>query len=170
MNASNLATVFQPGLVSTRSSSARKEGGRGDGSLLGFPGFEAGVVPSRPGSAGNAGGETREHSRAKEVLEFLIEQQAHFVLGIELPAASANPNPHKVARSTSRSKVRTKSPRESEGRMTSEADGRDSIDVERREEGGGVKRSRSKKAGQDGGVTRSKSKSKGHKDTEDRMA
>lgn len=80
MTASNLAVVFQPGLVSTR-----REGA--DDALLGFPGFPGGQVPM-PTSAGGgarAAEGAGEHGRGKEVLEFLIEQQAHFVFGLEPP-------------------------------------------------------------------------------------
>ncbi|GJN90331.1 hypothetical protein Rhopal_003340-T1 [Rhodotorula paludigena] len=86
MTASNLAVVFQPGLVSSR--------GGGHNALLGFPGFVEGKPPPS-GSAGspspaqvpNAGAQEQagEHGRGKEVLEFLIEQQAHFMLGLEPP-------------------------------------------------------------------------------------
>lgn len=92
------------------------------------------------------------------------------MLGIELPVASRNPSPTTLARSGSKSKARAKTTQESERRLSGEADGRDSIDVERREEGGGVKRSRSKKAGQDGGVARTKSNSRSKKDIENRLA
>lgn len=85
MSASNLATVFQPGLVSTRSDGS-------PGALLGFPGFPGGKLPGgdkngmRAGSSGaQAQGVAGEHGRGKEVLEFLIEQQAHFVLAAERP-------------------------------------------------------------------------------------
>lgn len=83
MTSSNLAVVFQPGLVSTREASST-------GALLGFPGFEGSTngatsasksVSTAAGLKGSAG----EHGRAKEVLEFLIEQQAHFVLEQPLP-------------------------------------------------------------------------------------
>jgi len=88
MPASNLATVFQPGLVST--------GTHGQGALLGFPGFPKGELPRHlPGAdrngmqAGSSGAQAQgvagEHGRGKEVLEFLIEQQAHFVLVGEQP-------------------------------------------------------------------------------------
>lgn len=90
MPASNLATVFQPGLVST--------GTHGQGALLGFPGFPKGELPKSlnlPGAdrngmqAGSSGAQAQgvagEHGRGKEVLEFLIEQQAHFVLVGEEP-------------------------------------------------------------------------------------
>ncbi|KAL8278805.1 hypothetical protein RQP46_008874 [Phenoliferia psychrophenolica] len=80
MTASNLAVVFQPGLVSTR-----REGA--DDALLGFPGFPGGQVPM-PTSAGGgarAAEGAGEHGRGKEVLEFLIEQQGHFVFGLEPP-------------------------------------------------------------------------------------
>ncbi|BGP25946.1 rho GTPase-activating protein [Rhodotorula toruloides] len=88
MTASNLAVVFQPGLVSSRSG--------GQNALLGFPGFVEGKLPPG-GSAGavaaaaaaaRGGGaqeQAGEHGRGKEVLEFLIEQQAHFMLGLEPP-------------------------------------------------------------------------------------
>ncbi|GAA5858702.1 hypothetical protein JCM1840_006519 [Sporobolomyces johnsonii] len=72
MTASNLAVVFQPGLVSSRR--------EGTGALLGFPGFVEGRPP--PSGAQEQAG---EHGRGKEVLEFLIEQQAHFMLGLEPP-------------------------------------------------------------------------------------
>lgn len=85
MTASNLAVVFQPGLVSPRSG--------GNNALLGFPGFVDGRLPpggssaavsaaARPSGAQEQAG---EHGRGKEVLEFLIEQQAHFMLGLEPP-------------------------------------------------------------------------------------
>lgn len=79
MTASNLAVVFQPGLVSTRRE------GASDGALLGFPGFPGGQMPVGGAAAHGAG----EHGKAKEVLEFLIEQQAHFVLGLEPPIPEA---------------------------------------------------------------------------------
>ncbi|KAK4698348.1 GTPase-activating protein SAC7, partial [Phenoliferia sp. Uapishka_3] len=84
MTASNLAVVFQPGLVSTR-----REGA--DDALLGFPGFPGGQVPVAMGMTTSAGGGAAaregagEHGRGKEVLEFLIEQQSHFVFGLEPP-------------------------------------------------------------------------------------
>ena len=79
MTASNLAVVFQPGLVSSR-----REGGAD--ALLGFPGFPGGQVPSSAMSVGAAAKEgAGEHGRGKEVLEFLIEQQGSFVLGLEPP-------------------------------------------------------------------------------------
>lgn len=80
MTSSNLAVVFQPALVSTRETAS-------SGALLGFPGFEGGKVPDG-GSAAAASTSAREgaeHGRAKEVLEFLIEQQSHFMLGAESP-------------------------------------------------------------------------------------
>ncbi|GAA6057613.1 hypothetical protein JCM3770_004994 [Rhodotorula araucariae] len=81
MTASNLAVVFQPGLVSSR--------GGGHNALLGFPGFVEGrppVAPTRSAIAGaGAQEQAGEHGRGKEVLEFLIEQQAHFMLGLEAP-------------------------------------------------------------------------------------
>ncbi|GAA5991136.1 hypothetical protein JCM10908_006556 [Rhodotorula pacifica] len=85
MTASNLAVVFQPGLVSPRTS--------GNNALLGFPGFVEGRLPPGGSSAavsaaarqGGAQEQAGEHGRGKEVLEFLIEQQAHFMLGLEPP-------------------------------------------------------------------------------------
>lgn len=88
MTASNLAVVFQPGLVSSRSG--------GQNALLGFPGFvggklppsgSAGAVPAAAAAARGGGAQEQagEHGRGKEVLEFLIEQQAHFMLGLEPP-------------------------------------------------------------------------------------
>lgn len=88
MTASNLAVVFQPGLVSSRTG--------GNNALLGFPGFVEGRMPpggssaavsaaAREGGAQGAQEQAGEHSRGKEVLEFLIEQQAHFMLGLEPP-------------------------------------------------------------------------------------
>ncbi|BGP41512.1 GTPase activating protein (GAP) for Rho1p [Rhodotorula kratochvilovae] len=83
MTASNLAVVFQPGLVSSR--------GGGLNALLGFPGFVEGRVPPPPApsrsAVAGAGAveQAGEHGRGKEVLEFLIEQQAHFMLGLEPP-------------------------------------------------------------------------------------
>ncbi|KAM0747072.1 RhoGAP-domain-containing protein [Meredithblackwellia eburnea MCA 4105] len=95
MTASNLAVVFQPGLVSSRSRAGGA--GAGTGELLGFPGFEGGRVPERlpsptshPGGSGGGGEakeEVGEHGRGKEVLEFLIEQQGEFVWGLERPVA-----------------------------------------------------------------------------------
>lgn len=41
---------------------------------MGFPGFD-----------GEGGIRVSEHGRGKEVLEFLIEQQSHFMLGLEPP-------------------------------------------------------------------------------------
>lgn len=87
MTASNLAVVFQPGLVSSR-----REGGAD--ALLGFPGFTGGQVPSTVMSVGAAAKQgAGEHGRGKEVLEFLIEQQGSFVLGLEppLPAVIGEP-------------------------------------------------------------------------------
>lgn len=92
MTASNLAVVFQPGLVSSR-----REGSHG--ALLGFPGFVEGKLPGSPGvtspglvvgggGAGGGGGaqeQAGEHGKGKEVLEFLIEQQSHFMIGLEPP-------------------------------------------------------------------------------------
>jgi hypothetical protein len=77
MNASNLAVVFQPGLVSTRNEA--------DGNLLGFPGFDGikGGTSQEMGRLANAG--AGEHARGKQVLEFLIEQQESFVLGLDGP-------------------------------------------------------------------------------------
>lgn len=87
MTASNLAVVFQPGLVSTRSEGTGQGGSGGDGALLGFPGFVNGRVPKSGLSAGaEALQGAGEHGRGKEVLEFLIEQQAHFMIGLEAPA------------------------------------------------------------------------------------
>lgn len=81
MTASNLAVVFQPGLVSPRTS--------GGNALLGFPGFVEGRMPTGGSGAvareGGAQEQAGEHGRGKEVLEFLIEQQAHFMLGLEPP-------------------------------------------------------------------------------------
>ncbi|KAK4050619.1 GTPase activating protein (GAP) for Rho1p [Microbotryomycetes sp. JL201] len=108
MTASNLATVFQPGLVSTRREGSGGEGG----ALLGFPGFGADgeIVDSRRGSqpawvqqttttkvngksSAAAGRQAREgageHGKGKEVLEFLIEQQSHFMLGLQPPIRDA---------------------------------------------------------------------------------
>lgn len=95
MNASNLAVVFQPGLVSTRNEA--------DGNLLGFPGFDG--ASSSPALAGPFSSEglishsqamgriasagAGEHARGKQVLEFLIEQQEFFVLGLEGPIPAA---------------------------------------------------------------------------------
>ncbi|GAA5888605.1 hypothetical protein JCM6882_009017 [Rhodosporidiobolus microsporus] len=81
MTASNLAVVFQPGLVSPR--------GAGLNALLGFPGFVEGKPPtngsaSPPPTAG-AQEQAGEHGRGKEVLEFLIENQAAFMLDLEPP-------------------------------------------------------------------------------------
>ncbi|GAA5841840.1 hypothetical protein JCM3766R1_005586 [Sporobolomyces carnicolor] len=83
MTASNLAVVFQPGLVSSR-----REGT--NSALLGFPGFVEGRLPTSPGSVtgrSNPGAQEQagEHGRGKEVLEFLIEQQASFMIGLEAP-------------------------------------------------------------------------------------
>jgi hypothetical protein len=77
MTASNLAVVFQPGLVSSR-----REGT--NSALLGFPGFVEGKLPSKVGSGG-AQEQAGEHGKGKEVLEFLIEQQASFMIGLEPP-------------------------------------------------------------------------------------
>ncbi|GAA5879603.1 hypothetical protein JCM3774_004282 [Rhodotorula dairenensis] len=86
MTASNLAVVFQPGLVSPRTG--------GNNALLGFPGFVEGRLPPGGSSAavsaaarhpGGAQEQAGEHGRGKEVLEFLIEQQAHFMLDLEPP-------------------------------------------------------------------------------------
>ncbi|ORY84622.1 Rho GTPase activation protein [Leucosporidium creatinivorum] len=86
MTASNLAVVFQPGLVSTRREGTGKGGSGGEGALLGFPGFVGGQVPNMSSGAGARAAEgAGEHGRGKEVLEFLIEQQAHFMLGLEPP-------------------------------------------------------------------------------------
>lgn len=83
MTASNLAVVFQPGLVSTRSEGATP------GALLGFPGFQPGQknapMAGHAASAAAAQEGVGEHGRGKEVLEFLIEQQANFVMGLEPP-------------------------------------------------------------------------------------
>ncbi|SCZ95304.1 BZ3500_MvSof-1268-A1-R1_Chr11-2g03419 [Microbotryum saponariae] len=91
MTASNLAVVFQPGLVSTRRE------GTGEGALLGFPGFLDGKVPTNPTGptvSSGAGAQARqgagEHGRGKEVLEFLIEQQSRFMIGLEPPTSSAS--------------------------------------------------------------------------------
>ncbi|SCV73467.1 BQ2448_7393 [Microbotryum intermedium] len=88
MTASNLAVVFQPGLVSTRRE------GAGEGALLGFPGFFDGKVPTSPTGSSGAGAQARqgagEHGRGKEVLEFLIEQQSRFMIGLEPPTSSAS--------------------------------------------------------------------------------
>ncbi|KAM0791716.1 hypothetical protein ACM66B_003985 [Microbotryomycetes sp. NB124-2] len=122
MTASNLATVFQPGLVSTRRESGNGEvHGAGGTALLGFPGFGADgqIVDSRRGSqpawvqkpststttaadetnavggvgGGGASQKAREgageHGKGKEVLEFLIEQQSHFMLGLQPPIKEA---------------------------------------------------------------------------------
>lgn len=87
MTSSNLAVVFQPGLVSTRAHES-------SGALLGFPGFEGGRVPtSADKGKGAAQQGAGEHARGKQVLEFLIEQQAHFVLDLE-PAVSAELDPY----------------------------------------------------------------------------
>ncbi|KAK4054987.1 GTPase activating protein (GAP) for Rho1p [Microbotryomycetes sp. JL221] len=118
MTASNLATVFQPGLVSTR-----REGAGKDGALLGFPGFGAdgNIVDSRRGSQpawihshppggtttkGNQAGEQAregagEHGKGKEVLEFLIEQQSHFMLGLQPPIKEAKSKKHVTSTTTS---------------------------------------------------------------------
>lgn len=95
MTASNLAVVFQPGLVSTRREGTGKGGSGGEGALLGFPGFVGGQMPQRNGDGGvgvGAGARAAEgageHGRGKEVLEFLIEQQGHFMLGLEPPLKS----------------------------------------------------------------------------------
>ncbi|KAI5475539.1 Rho GTPase-activating protein [Pseudohyphozyma bogoriensis] len=81
MTSSNLAVVFQPGLVSSR-----KEGA--SDALLGFPGFPGGQLPKGMSSEahGVAAEEGKgEHGRAKEVLEFLIDNQGSFMLGLEPP-------------------------------------------------------------------------------------
>ncbi|GAA6009627.1 hypothetical protein JCM11491_001038 [Sporobolomyces phaffii] len=82
MTASNLAVVFQPGLVSSR-----REGT--NSALLGFPGFVEGRLPPSKTIAGSGLGgaqeQAGEHGKGKEVLEFLIEQQASFMLGLEPP-------------------------------------------------------------------------------------
>lgn len=84
MTASNLAVVFQPGLVSSR-----REGT--NSALLGFPGFVEGRLPTSgaKGAATAAGvgaqEQAGEHGKGKEVLEFLIEQQASFMIGLEPP-------------------------------------------------------------------------------------
>ncbi|GAA5949079.1 hypothetical protein JCM3765_004005 [Sporobolomyces pararoseus] len=84
MTASNLAVVFQPGLVSSR-----REGT--NSALLGFPGFVEGRLPISPsrtqgvGSGAGAQEQAGEHGKGKEVLEFLIEQQASFMIGLEPP-------------------------------------------------------------------------------------
>lgn len=119
MTASNLAVVFQPGLVSTRREGSGRGGAGGEGALLGFPGFVGGRIPSSassvtaspaagPSTSGQPTSNTAaqdgagEHGRGKEVLEFLIEYQHHFMLGLEPPL----PNPpmsgpsHGVAAST----------------------------------------------------------------------
>jgi hypothetical protein len=86
MTASNLAVVFQPGLVSTRREGTGRGGSGGEGALLGFPGFVDGRIPDRSAGAGAKAIEgAGEHGRGKEVLEFLIEQQASFMLGLEPP-------------------------------------------------------------------------------------
>lgn len=87
MTASNLATVFQPGLVSTR------KDGDTEGTLLGFPGFVGGKLPSVVGKVGGGRleGEVQESATGKEVLEFLIENQKSFVLGLEKPLDSTSP-------------------------------------------------------------------------------
>ncbi|GAA5987217.1 hypothetical protein JCM11641_006063 [Rhodosporidiobolus odoratus] len=81
MTASNLAVVFQPGLVSPR--------GAGSNALLGFPGFVEGRLPFSGSGAGGGGPgaqeQAGEHGRGKEVLEFLIEHQAAFMLDLEPP-------------------------------------------------------------------------------------
>ncbi|GAA5832316.1 hypothetical protein JCM11251_006407 [Rhodosporidiobolus azoricus] len=83
MTASNLAVVFQPGLVSPR--------GAGQNALLGFPGFVEGKPPPSgnaspsPTVPGGAQEQAGEHGRGKEVLEFLIENQAAFMLDLEPP-------------------------------------------------------------------------------------
>ncbi|GAA6060681.1 hypothetical protein JCM10212_005063 [Sporobolomyces blumeae] len=84
MTASNLAVVFQPGLVSSRRDGTNT-------ALLGFPGFVEGKLP-RTGSVsgqgqgqGGAQEQAGEHGKGKEVLEFLIEQQSHFMIGLEPP-------------------------------------------------------------------------------------
>ncbi|GAA6016224.1 hypothetical protein JCM10207_000436 [Rhodosporidiobolus poonsookiae] len=84
MTASNLAVVFQPGLVSPR--------GAGINALLGFPGFVEGRPPPSGSStgmalamAGKAEEQAGEHGRGKEVLEFLIDHQAEFMLDLEPP-------------------------------------------------------------------------------------
>ena len=89
MTASNLAVVFQPGLVSTRNE------GAGGGALLGFPGFDAQgkrTRPTVPAQSSVAGAQAMEgageHGKGKEVVEFLIEQQAHFMLNLEPPDKS----------------------------------------------------------------------------------
>lgn len=79
MTASNLAVVFQPGLVSSR--------GGGQNALLGFPGF----VDGRPPPSGSAGAplgaeeQAGQHGRDKEVLAFLISHQTSFMLDLETP-------------------------------------------------------------------------------------
>lgn len=91
MTASNLATVFQPGLVSTRN---MKEGSLVDdkNALLGFPGFVDGKLPGTirgtvvlGGRGTELEGEVKDSAKGKEVLEFLIENQKSFVLGLERP-------------------------------------------------------------------------------------
>jgi hypothetical protein len=77
MTASNLAVVFQPGLVSPR--------GAGSNAFLGFPGFVEGRPPPSGSSAAGAQEQAGEHGRGKEVLEFLIENQAAFMLDLEPP-------------------------------------------------------------------------------------
>ncbi|GAA5986124.1 hypothetical protein JCM5350_004441 [Sporobolomyces pararoseus] len=83
MTASNLAVVFQPGLVSSR-----REGT--NSALLGFPGFVEGRLPISPNrtpatTGSGAQEQAGEHGKGKEVLEFLIEQQASFMIGLEPP-------------------------------------------------------------------------------------
>ncbi|GAA5929980.1 uncharacterized protein JCM15063_004682 [Sporobolomyces koalae] len=83
MTASNLAVVFQPGLVSSR-----REGT--NSALLGFPGFVEGRPPPNGSvsgaiTVGGAQEQAGEHGKGKEVLEFLIEQQASFMIGLEPP-------------------------------------------------------------------------------------
>ncbi|GAA5864697.1 hypothetical protein JCM8547_008273 [Rhodosporidiobolus lusitaniae] len=82
MTASNLAVVFQPGLVSDR--------GAGHNAFLGFPGFVEGRLPPNGSAAGGAQEQAGEHGRGKEVLEFLIENQAAFMLDLEPPVDEEN--------------------------------------------------------------------------------
>lgn len=74
MTSSNLAVVFQPGLVSTRSNNLNSANGTG---LLGFPGFD------ESGRIGEAG-------KGKEVLEFLIDYQNYFVFGSDGEGEGSN--------------------------------------------------------------------------------
>ncbi|GAA5933017.1 hypothetical protein JCM3775_005290 [Rhodotorula graminis] len=78
MTASNLAVVFQPGLVSSR--------GGGQNALLGFPGFDGRPTPATSAGASlDAQEQAGQHSRDMLVLSFLLEHQTSFMLDLEAP-------------------------------------------------------------------------------------